>query len=655
MITVPPMHPQSHPNERWVVPGICLFLVAIVWAVFGQTLGFGFVNFDDPAYTTNNPMVQKGVSLEGLRWAFTFLGIGHWHPLTWLTHMLDWQFHGSWAGGHHLTNVLLHSATAVCLFLVLRNLTGSAWRSAFVTAVWAIHPLRAESVAWVSERKDVLSALLFTLTLGAYARYARQTSLPRYLVVVALFIAGLLAKNMLVTLPCVLLLLDYWPLRRLEQCVPLSRLFLEKIPLFLLSAATCVVPFLGPEESAKVDRLPMLVRVENALVSYVIYLWQTVWPADLAVCYPNPQNLFPIWMVAGAVLLLANITAVAVFVRKSRPSFFVGWFWFAGMLVPVIGLVQIAFYAHADRYTNLPQIGLFLAVTLAVADPVERLCWPRWIPATLSVALIAVLAMTARKQVSYWHDSESLWNHTLACTDDNYTAYYGLGIALDKKGSLDEAIADYEKALEISPNFPEVHHDIGIAFARKGELDKAIAHFQRAIEIKPEYAEAFYGLGVALQQKGRLDEAVACFQEALKINPQSGETHSNLGVALQQKGRLEEAVVQYQKTIEIKPDDAAARDNLAWILATSQNAELRNGARAVELAQKADELAGGDNPVILGTLAAAYAEVGSFPKAVEASQKAIQLAESQGNSRLAGTLQERLKSYQAGQPLRDNR
>ena len=368
-------------DQRWRVPAVCLVLAAITFAVFGQTAGFEFVNYDDNSYVYENPVVARGLTLKGAVWALTYGEIGHWHPLTWLTHMADCQVYGLWAGGHHLTNVALHAVAAVLLFLALREMTGSLWRSAFVAAVFAIHPLRVESVAWIAERKDVLSGVFFMLTLWAYARYARQPSRWRYAAVALAYALGLLCKNTLVTLPFVLLLLDWWPLHRVKldgagggkvgaaRLVALfGGLVKEKIPLFLLSAGSCVATALVPEKVLDSDRLPFLERIGNALVSYGIYLRQMVFPAGLAIPYLNPPNGLPFWKVALAFVLLAAISISVLACRKRRPYLLVGWLWYLGMLVPAIGFIQISYYAHADRYTYLPGIGLALAGTWAVGD-----------------------------------------------------------------------------------------------------------------------------------------------------------------------------------------------------------------------------------------------------------------------------------------------
>jgi tetratricopeptide (TPR) repeat protein len=727
-------------NDRWLVPGVCVFLAAMVWAVFGQTLGYEFVSYDDNQYVCENPVVQKGLTWEGFRWALTYGGIGHWHPLTWLSHMLDCQLYGLNPGGPHLTNVLLHTATTILLFLILRQMTGFLWRSAFVAAVFAIHPLRAESVAWVAERKDVLSAFFFMLTLWAYVRYAqrrtrvesresRAKAVPNldsglwtldYYLVLLFFALGLLSKNMLVTMPFVLLLLDYWPLGRLSSFTPkvLFRLVVEKIPLFVLTVASCVATALVSEKLTAADKLPLGLRLENAVVSYVTYLWQMIHPVGLAAVYPNPENYLPLWQVAGALGLLLAITGAVFALRQTRPYLVIGWLWYVGMMVPVIGFVQISYYAHADRYTYLPQIGLYLLLTWVAADLCAGWRYRRWMLGGLSTLILVALVFCARTQTSYWRNGELLWTHTVACTSDNFIGHNNLGIALRQKGSLDEAITQYQqalqikpdfaaahnglgdafflkgsvdeaiaqfqKALEIQPNYADAHYNLGIALRQKGGLDEAITHYQQALQIKPDYAEAHnslgdalfqkgsvdeaivqfqkvleiqpnyvdahYNLGVALAQKGRLDEAIAQYQKAVQIKPDYAEAHNNLGYALLQKGRMGEAITQYQKALEIKPGFPEALNNLAWALAAAPQASLRNGSKAVELAEQANQLAGGESPMILHTLAVAYAEVGRFSDAIRSAQKANELAQAAGQPELAAQINGEIKLFEAGRP-----
>ena len=551
---------------------VSILLLLAVAAVFGQTLGHEFVNCDDDRYVYENPVVQKGLSLEGLRWVWTYGEIGHWHPLTWLSHMLDVQIHGLRAGGHHLTNVLLHAASAVLLFLILWRLTGFLWRSAFVAALFAVHPLRAESVAWIAARKDVLSGLFFMLTLGAYVAYvACPAAKVRYWIMVLLFALGLLSKNMLVTLPFVLLLLDYWPLNRLSGFAPrdLFRLAVEKWPLFALTLASCVITLLVPEEVAVADRLPLALRLENAVVSYALYLGQMIYPARLACLYPNPTAPLAFWPVAGGLVLLLAISVAAIAFRRRHPYLLVGWLWYLGMTAPVIGIVQISFYAHADRYTYLPQIGILLMLTWTAADWFSRQRYHRLLPVALSAILLSVLMIAAYLQTSHWRDSESLWTHTLACTENNYIGENCLGGALAGRGRIDEAIVHFQKALTIRPDYAKAPYNIGIVLARRGEIDGAMEHFRKALAIRPDYAEAHNDLGIALAGRGRIDEAMAHYRKALEIDGGYAEAHNNLGIALAGSGRIDEAIAHYRRALAIRPEFAKAHNSLGIALAGS--------------------------------------------------------------------------------------
>jgi len=598
--------------------------------------------------------------------------------------MLDCQLYGLHPGGHHLTNVLLHTATVIALFLVLRQMTGALWRSAFVAAVFAIHPLRVESVAWVAERKDVLSGLFFMLTIGAYVRYARRPWSPaRYGLVVLLFALGLMCKPMLVTLPVVLLLMDYWPLQRVESA---GKLVLEKLPFLALSAASCVVTLvaqIGAIHSAGSFSLPL--RFANALVACKVYLDQMVYPAGLAVFYPFPRNGAPAWDVALAGTLLAAFSAVAFWQRRKQPWLLMGWLWYLVMLPPVVGIIQVGQQAHADRYTYLPQIGIYVAVTWLAAERAAKWHAGRMAIGSPMTVVLAVLMVCGWKQTTYWKNRETLWTHTLGCTTDNYPANCNLGNFLLQKGRVDEAIAHYQEALQINPTFADAHYNLGVALGRKGRVEEAIAQHQMALEISPDYADAHYNLGNNFSRLGRMDEAISQYQMALQIKPDDAAALVNLGNSFFQLGRTDQAISQYQKALQIKPDDAEARknlglallkkgsvgeaithfqkalqtgpdnpevqNNLAWLLATCPEASLRNGDEAVRLAQRANELAGGNNPVVLRTLAAAFAEAGRFDGARRSAQKAIALARAAGRQDLAGQLSVELKRYEAGLPL----
>jgi tetratricopeptide (TPR) repeat protein len=736
-------------NPRWLVPVLCLALAVIAFAVFGQTLHHDFVNFDDGDYVFRNPMVARGLTFQGIVWAFSFHAY-NWHPLTWLSHMLDCQLYGLQAGGHHFTNVLLHTATVIVLFLVLRQMTGALWRSAFVAAVFAVHPLRVESVAWVAERKDVLSGLFFMLTMAAYVRYARLPWSPaRYGLVVLLFALGLMCKPMLVTLPLVLWLLDYWPLQRAESA---RRLVMEKLPLLALSAAACVATLLAQHKGIRSSgSFSLPYRLGNALASCMVYLGQMVYPAGLAVLYPYPHHGHSPWEMALAGILLASLSAVAWATRRTRPWLLIGWVWYLVMLLPVLGVIQAGEQAHADRFTYLPQIGVYVAATWLVAQwRVSRVAL-----GGLMTGVLAVLMVCAWQQTAYWQNSETLWTRALACTTGNDMAHWALGdvlrkreklddaiaqyeialeinprrmearnnlgIALRQKGSVDKAISQYQMALQINPNYAEAHNNLGIALADKGNVDEAITHYQMALQINPNYADAHNNLGIALRQKGSVDEAITHYQMALKINPNDAEVHNNLGIALRQerrvdeaithfqtalrfkpnyaeahcdlgialrqkgrvdeaiaqyqmalqlnpalveahyslgiallqKGRAAEAISQYQQALHIEPANAKVQNNLAWLLATCAEASLRNGNKAVELAQQANEISGGADPSILDTLAAAFAEAGRFGDAKRTAQKALELARAAGQQDLVKELNGELKRYEAGLPCRE--
>jgi tetratricopeptide (TPR) repeat protein len=553
----------SKETDGLTVAAVCILLAAIVWIGFGQTVWHHFVNYDDGMYVYQNPDVLRGPTRKGLLWSFTSATIGHWHPVTWWSHMLDCRLFGLWAGGHHLTNVLLHGSVAILLFLTLHQMTGSLLRSGFVAALFAVHPLRVESVAWISERKDVLSGIFFMLALLAYGRYARG---PRhavdYLLVLIFFALGLMSKGMLVTLPFVLLLLDYWPLERFRG-QSRSQLLVEKIPLFALSALSILATTLSPEKVAPAFRESLSARLENAAVSYVIYLKQMFYPSGLTIPYFNPPNGFSLLKV-GLVLALLIAVSIGVFLfRKTHPYLTVGWLWYLGMMLPVIGIVQISYYARADRYTYLPQIGLSIMLTWGMADLFARWRRKREILTAAALVVVATLLVRTRSQASYWHDSEKLWHHALGVDGNNFVAHTNLGLALDEKGQPDAAIAEYEKALQIQPAYAEAHNDLGNALAGVGRLTEAIAQYQKALELVPGLPQVHNNLGAALAQNGQLTEAIAHFQKAIEINPDIAGAHLNFGHALLQMGHPDEAIPHLLKALEIRPDLVDADKQLA--------------------------------------------------------------------------------------------
>lgn len=604
--------------QRWQVTGLCCVLVAVTFAVFGRTLAHGFIDYDDGPYVYENPVVSRGLTLKGIVWSLTFAKIGHWHPLTWLSHMADCQVFGLWAGGHHLTNVALHAAAAGFLFLALLEMTGAVWRSAFVAAVFAVHPLRAESVAWIAERKDVLSGVFFMLTLWAYARYARRPSRGRYAMVAAWFGLGLLSKDTLVTLPFVLLLLDWWPLRRAEPR-KFSGLVMEKMPLFLLSIGSCVATMLAPEKSLDVEHVPFLERVGNAVVSYGVYLKQQVYPAGLAIPYPCPPNGQPLWKVALVFALLAAISIFVLTFLKTRPYLLVGWLWYLGMLVPMIGLVQISYYSHADRYTYLPGIGLALAGTWAVADWSSRWKLSQPVLGGLMVATIGTLMTCAWVQVGYWKDSVTLWTHSLACNADNYYAHYNLGEVLDQQGQANEAIAQYRQALQRHPAYEGAQNNLGLVLLRLGRVDEAIPCFQKAIQIKSSYPEPRINLGNAFLQQGKTDEAIAQYQKAAELDPDDPTSRNGLGNALLQKGKVDDAIAQYQAALKLQPDNAVCHNNLGLALLRRGNVDEAIVHFQQALQYRPDYA---DPCLYLGGI---FLQTGKFDDAILYFQKALQI------------------------------
>ena len=685
---------RNDSTSVWLVVGISTVLVLMVAAVFGQTFGFGFLHYDDNTILTANSHVLRGLSWENLRWVMT-AGIGRdatdtdfWRPLSLLSHMADVSMFGLNAGWHHLVSVAIHAATSVLLFLVLRSMTGALWRSAFVAALFAIHPLHVESVAWVGERKDVLSALFFVITLGGYALYTRRIfSLWNYLLVVFLFALALMSKPMVVTLPFVLLLLDYWPLER-SKTIPPWKLLLEKLPLFAMSASVALLTTGGPGYSVEgMASIPLSLRLANATVACMNYIQQGLYPADLVAYYPY-RSLLPLGLALSAVGVLAAISAF-VFWQRSRRYLAVGWLWYLGMLVPVLGIIQTTgVVSGADHYTYLPLIGLFLGMTWLFGDLIRERNLPRSLPFLLALLALIPLSLAAHRQTSYWRNEKVLWEHALACMPDNHFAYNCHGGALFLEGKVDEAIVEYRKALALCPSFPLAHNLLGIALLRKGMVDEAITHFEQAFGDRSENAEAFGNLGLALSQQGRaaeaisyyrkalslkshdaewhgslgallmqsgqFDEAGTQFREALAINPLLASTHGNYGTLLIQQGRVAEALNHLQNAVELSPDKPAFANNLAWVLATGPDPSLRDGIRALQLAKSINLRNGGSNPSTLRTLAAAYAEAGYFPEAAQTAQNARQLALTQNNTPLAGTLVKEAALYTGKKPLHFN-
>ncbi len=682
--------------SRRQIWAVCGLLVLAVGLVFGQTVTHEFVNYDDPDYVYKNAYVKRGLSVEGVVWAFTHRYAWNWHPLTWMSHMLDCQAYGLWAGGHHLTSVLIHAATAVGLFLLLTRMTGRLWRSATVAALFAIHPLRVESVAWVAERKDVLSGLLFLLTLGAYAVYCRRdmdrrvpiNSLPvsgwsisrllLYLLLVVLFALGLMAKPMLVTLPCVLLLLDYWPLGRFVS-TRAWKLILEKLPLLALSIASCMVTLWAQTEAqVPIGLLSPSVRLANIAVAYVGYLGHFFHPLDLAVFYPHPGIHPPTWKVIASAIVLLSISAAAVAWRRKYPYLFVGWLWYLGMLLPVIGLVQVGGQATADRYTYLPQIGITIILVWGAADLSRYWSVRPAIAGIVSALVVASLTLVALLQTTFWRNSETLWKHALACTSDNCFAREHLADALAEMERTDEAITEYQAALQIWPDVGYLWVKAAMNLDHAGRFDEALVYYEKALHAERQDPLAFvdrgkapaaqthaweatnryqavvhYSMGVALGHAGRICEAVAHYETALQLQPVYPHAHFNLATALAEKGEIRNAISHYEQASRQEPEYVKAHQNMAWLLATADPAQGGDSEKAVIVAQRAAGMAGGNLPLSLDVLAAAYASAGRFPEAVATARKGIQAASTTGDAALARQIEARLELYRQGRAYRE--
>jgi protein O-mannosyl-transferase len=594
---------------------IILGLAVVTLAIYAQMIGHQFITLDDDAYITQNAMVNRGVTLAGVAWAFTTLDQGNWHPLTWIAHMMDSQLFGMNAGGHLLVNALIHVANTLLVFWFLFRTTHARWPSALVAALFALHPLHVESVAWAAERKDTLSTFFGLLSLIAYVRYAEAPSIRRYAWVAIMLALGLLAKPMLVTWPFVMLLLDYWPLRRFNgQPARRSfggggwsvarRLVVEKIPLFALVAVSAVITTLAQSHGGAVrtfQDFPTALRLANALVSYVKYLLRTFWPNDMAVYYPYTTAGTPAWQIICAAFLLIGITALCFFQRKLRPYLVVGWLWFLGTLVPVIGIVQVGGQTMADRYFYIPSIGLFIVIAFGLADVARSWRVAPSLRTGIAVAVLLILATLTNAQIHRWSDSVTLFKHTLAVTPPNLMIENNLGSALSRIERHDEAAAHFEKALEIipanydsllydlllnmgvsrfyqnrlpetieycqsalrlRPDAPKAHDLMGMALAMQGQGEAALDEMRRAAELAPNDADIQKDLGVTLARLGRTSEAIDRFHEALRLNPYNAWAHNDLGLSLLESGKPEESIPEFEAALRLNPALKSAADNL---------------------------------------------------------------------------------------------
>lgn len=649
---------------------IALLLGLITLLAYLPALHNGFVNYDDETYVTKNPMVQSGLTWAGIQWAFTTFHFSNWHPLTWISYMVDCQLFRLNPAGHHLGNLLLHATNTSLLFVLLWRLTGRLGASAFVAALFAWHPLHVESVAWISERKDVLSMFFGLLALLSYVCYvqsapggeaserAATNAVPSrhpavfYGLSLVFFALSLMSKSMLVTLPFVMLLLDYWPLPRTRT---LARCLLEKSPFLLMSAIVSVLTVLAQrtEAMATLAKYSLSLRCGNVVVAYADYLEKTIWPVHLAVFYPLSKTIpWPEIVLAASVLLV--ISAVVFLGARKQPWLLVGWLWYLGTLVPVIGLVQVGDQALADRYTYFPLIGIFWAVTLAAGEFARRFQRPNQMLAPVAGLILFACLLLTEKQLGYWRDSQTLFTHALAVTKDNALAHLNMGAMYQDRHESARALAEYQEVLRLAPGRHEAYNNISRILSDEGKLTEALEYSRVALQLNPKSPSAHDSLGIILIQLGRFDEAKTEFAEALRLDATYAPAHFQLGRALLKQGRDAEALPPFREALRLEPDNFPMLLQVARVLAGDENPQARNGAEAVVLAQRAAQLAGGEQPVVLDTLAAAYAEAGRFDEAVQTQQRAVELARASGSNDDMPAMQQRLELYQSRQPWRES-
>ncbi len=672
----------------------CLLALATV-VVYWPLSQAEFLNFDDPIYVTNNADVLRGMTWQGFLWAFDGAHACFWHPLTWLSHMLDCQLFGRNAAAHHLSALSLHAVNSLLLLFVLQRMTKAFWRSAMVAALFALHPLHVESVAWISERKDLLSTFFFFLTLGAYTHYANPRSAGDsrsylwYGASLLLFIFSLMAKPMLVTLPFLLLLLDYWPLRRLfapknSGAAHMGKLVLEKLPFLAFSIAASVITMFAEASGgaiADVQQVPISARLNNAVISYGAYLGKTFVPENLIVTYPL-QSTWPLWQIVVAGCVLAGVSLLAFIWVKQRPYFFVGWFWYVGTLVPVIGLIQVGAHSMADRYTYVTLIGFFVAVVWLASDWLAQQRQGHAVAIVAGSAILIACAAVTRQQVQFWRNSETLFRHALRVSPENFLAYHHLGLSYVTAGNFPDGIANLNDAIRFGPAYPPAWFTRGTAYALTGNLDAAEKDFRETLRLKPESYQAYFQLGKVYALRGKLDDAKSNFLQAIKLKPDYGEALMLLGNVCQMQGAPAEALPYLEAAVKAEPENGEGRyylanvliargnfaeakkhleaavqyqpdfppsyNDLALMSVTRTEPDLHDIPKGVAWAEQACKLTANQNPAFLQTLVIAYAAAGRAREAAATAEQALSLATAAGNAELADQLRQQLAELQAG-------
>jgi tetratricopeptide (TPR) repeat protein len=595
---------------KYRIPLLCFLLGAVTFAVYLPVRNHEFVLYDDDNYVINNPSVKSGLSWQNVKWAFTTGRASNWHPLTWLSLMLDVTIFGVKSGPLHLVNVLFHVANTILLFLILSRMTKMFWPGAFVAALFALHPLHVESVAWVAERKDVLSTLFWLLTTLAYTCYCQRPSAARYITALVFFALGLMTKPMLVTLPFTLILLDYWPLNRLNSQFKILNSFTEKLPFFILTVISSIITFLAQRKGGALAVIPFKERIANAVCSYLAYIGKMFWPTRLAVLYPHPANFLPVSMAVITLIILIIMTVFFIRLGRRYKYLVVGWFWYIGTLVPVIGIVQAGSQAMADRYTYIPLIGLFIIIAFAAADVVKKISSAKYIISVLAIVILLACTLATSAQLKYWKNSSSLFEHTLAVTKNNPNILNNYGNVLSSRGRHAEAVNRFSEALKFLPDAPDIHNNLGKALLGLGRTDDAIEQYKIALKLDPRYNLAHCNLGIAYAAKGDYDKAIEEYKIYLGANANVGELHENLANMLAGQGKVDDALSQFQLALAAKPDSAEVLSNLGFAFAQKGDPN-----QAIDYYNKALQL-DTNNIITHGRLALALAAVGKLDESI---------------------------------------